>query len=161
MNSRRFLHRFVTISGISLTGFLAGISYERYRTSNAFEKCNDPYLLYVSERYKLASSLPALPIFGTVSAATPFVPDTIEEKKSDATNVPNRVSQIMKYGFPGLDNVRSYSDYVLSYDRRNRVAHWVFEHLTADGVKSNPTVDRSKCDFKPDESIHPFFRYNL
>lgn len=158
MNSRRFLNRWAAISGLSLTGFLAGISYERYRTTNTLEKCNDPYLIYASERFKKVSSLPALPIFGTVSAATPFVPDTIKEKSPEAISGSNRVSQIMKYGFPGLDNVRSYSDYVLSYDRRNRVAHWVFEHLTADGVKSNPTVDRSKCDFKPDESIHPFFR---
>lgn len=152
------LNRLAAISGISLTGFLAGISYERYRTSNILEKCSDPYLIYASERFKKILALPALPIFGTVSAATPFVPDTINEKSPEAINVPNRVSQIMKYGFPGLDNVRSYSDYVLSYDRRNRVAHWVFEHLTPEGVKSNPTVDRSKCDFKPDESIHPFFR---
>lgn len=101
------------------------------------------------------TALPALPIFGTVSAATAFVPDTPKPSQLEQAN---RVSQIMKYGFPGLDNVRSYSDYVLSYDRRNRVAHWVFEHLTPENVKSNPSVDRSKCDFKPDESIHPFFR---
>lgn len=154
MNNRRMLNRLAAISGISLTGFLAGISYERYKTASTLDNCNDPYLFYSSERLKKISSLPALPVFGTVSAATPFVPSTTQE----STPVANRVSQIMKYGFPGLDNVRSYSDYVLSYDRRNRVAHWVFEHLTAEGVKSNPTVDRSKCDFKPDESIHPFFR---
>lgn len=104
------------------------------------------------------SSMPGLPIFGTVSAATAFLPETIQEKSSDVVINPNRVSQIMKYGFPGLDNVRSYSDFVLSYDRRNRVAHWVFEHLTAETVKSNGNVNRSKCDFKSDESIHPFFR---
>lgn len=101
------------------------------------------------------TALPALPIFGTVSAATAFLPEKIE---SSPVSVGNRVSEIMKYGFPGTDNIRSYTDYVLSYDRRNRVAHWVFEHLTADRVKSNPSVDRAKCDFKPDESIHPFFR---
>lgn len=64
----------------------------------------------------------------------------------------------MKYGFPGLDNVRSFDDFVLSYDRRNRVAHWVFEHLTSAHIAKNTDVDRSKCDFMPDESIHPFFR---
>lgn len=71
----------------------------------------------------------------------------------------SRVSEIMKYGFPGSDNIRSYSNYVLSYDRRNRVAHWVFEHLTNERVKADPSVDRSKCDFRPDGSIHPFFRF--
>lgn len=101
--------------------------------------------------------MPGLPIFGSVSAATAFVPDTVPQKPTQVSNG-KRVSEIMKYGFPGLDNVRSYSDYVLSYDRRNRVAHWVFEHLTAESVKSNPSVDRNKCDFKPDESIHPYFR---
>ncbi|ODM91723.1 Endonuclease G, mitochondrial [Orchesella cincta] len=43
---------------------------------------------------------------------------------------PTRASQIMKFGFPGMDNIRSYNDFVLSYDQRNRVPHWVFEHLT-------------------------------
>lgn len=64
----------------------------------------------------------------------------------------------MKYGFPSLDNVRSYDDFVLSYDRKNRVPNWVFEHITKEHVKKNDAVDRSKCDFTPDESIHPFFR---
>lgn len=64
----------------------------------------------------------------------------------------------MKYGFPGLDNVRSFDDFVLSYDRRNRVAHWVFEHLTEESVRKNDAVDRAKCDFIPDESIHKYFR---
>lgn len=91
---------------------------------------------------------PGLPIFGTVSAATPF---------SDNSH-PSRISQIMKYGFPGLDNVRSFDDYVLSYDRRNKVAHWVFEHLTKETVKQNDEVDRSKCEFTEDKSIHPYFR---
>lgn len=64
----------------------------------------------------------------------------------------------MRFGFPGLDHVRSYDNFVLSYDRRNRVAHWVFEHLTKERLKNNGCVDRSKCDFKPDTSIHPYFR---
>lgn len=84
------------------------------------------------------------------------MPDKAEKPKIAATG--KRVSEIMKYGFPSLDNIRSYSDYVLSYDRRNRVANWVFEHLTAESVKGNPGIDRAKCDFRPDETIHPFFR---
>lgn len=64
----------------------------------------------------------------------------------------------MKYGFPSLDNVRSFEDYVLSYDRRNRVAHWVFEHLTKEKIHVKNNVDRSKCEFVIDKSIHPFFR---
>ncbi|XP_050423596.1 endonuclease G, mitochondrial-like isoform X2 [Adelges cooleyi] len=69
-----------------------------------------------------------------------------------------RVSQIMKYGFPGLENVRSYNNFVLSYDQRNRIPHWVLEHLTPESVKYNPKVDRSLCDFFEDTSFHHFYR---
>lgn len=64
----------------------------------------------------------------------------------------------MKYGFPSLDNIRSLDDFVLSYDKRNRVPNWVIEHLTAESVKYNENVDRGKCAFQEDTSIHPYFR---
>jgi len=69
-----------------------------------------------------------------------------------------RVSQIMRFGFPGLDNIRAQSDYILSYDRRNRVAHWVFEHLTLEGTRRAESVDRQKSAFEEDKSLHPYFR---
>lgn len=120
----------------SLSSFIGGIYYERLKNKN-----------FLRDHLTQCKSLP---IFETVFAATPFAP-------AENTLV-SRVSQIMKYGFPGLDNVRSFDDFVLSYDRRNRVAHWVFEHITADRIKHNEAVDRAKCEFKPDESVHPFFR---
>lgn len=123
-----------------ISGFMGGIYYEKLKHKNVLRdhltQCN------------------TLPIFDTVFAASPFAPAVAPPEKT----LINRVSQIMKYGFPGLDNVRSFDDFVLSYDRRNRVAHWVFEHITADRIKHNDAVDRGKCEFKPDESIHPFFR---
>ena len=64
----------------------------------------------------------------------------------------------MRYGFPSLTNVRARSDYVISYDTRNRVPYWVCEHLTADRVAKNPEVDRAKSDFHVDPSIHAYFR---
>lgn len=177
--NRMVLSRFATITSISIGSFFAGLAFERHRCITKLDESNDAYLLYAGDRLKNVNShfniypntiilkraifqltaLPALPIFGTVSAATAFVPDVIDKQPAPVTSG-NRVSQIMKYGFPGLDNVRSYSDYVLSYDRRNRVAHWVFEHLTAETVKTSAGVNRAKCDFKPDETIHPFFRYS-
>lgn len=102
-------------------------------------------------------SKPGLPIYATVSAAVP-VPRSEISVSPAIIPTENRIATIMKYGFPGLDNIRSFDDYVLSYDRKTRTAHWVFEHLTSEHVKHNNEVDRSKCDFKPDESIHPFFR---
>lgn len=123
------------LSSFGISSFIAGAYFERkYSNQHNLKNC------------------PGLPLFGTVSAATAVSP-----VPSD-TNV-SRISQIMKYGFPGLDNIRSFDNYVLSYDKRNRVAHWVFEHLTPESCKANEDVDRSLCEFKPDESIHPYFRF--
>ncbi|KAL7286042.1 hypothetical protein TKK_0019651 [Trichogramma kaykai] len=101
---------------------------------------------------------PGLPIFATVSAAVPITNNEDKDMGSKLSTNTSRISQIMKHGFPGLDNVRSFDDFVLSYDRRNRVAHWVFEHLTKERLSYNDKVDRSKCEFTADQSIHPFFR---
>lgn len=46
----------------------------------------------------------------------------------------------------------------MSYDRRNRVANWVFEHLTYEKMRSNEDTDRGKSEFKEDPFIHPYFR---
>jgi endonuclease G len=83
----------------------------------------------------------------------------------------SRSSQIMRYGFPGYDNLRTFEDFVLSYDRRHRwcyrpyshthgcrTVHWVLEHITPDRLEYAPSVDRSKCAFIEDTSIHEYFR---
>ena len=63
--------------------------------------------------------LPGLPIFGTVSAATPIPSQALEtlpaissslavpDKPGQIVPGPSRVSEIMRFGFPGLDNVRA------------------------------------------------------
>ncbi|CEF63766.1 Endonuclease G, mitochondrial [Strongyloides ratti] len=71
---------------------------------------------------------------------------------------PSRASQIMKFGYPGFENLRVYEDFVLSYDRKTRTAHWVLEHLTPERMQYSPTVDRNLCKFRPDTSIHPYFQ---
>ncbi|XP_061724186.1 endonuclease G, mitochondrial [Cydia pomonella] len=140
---RKRLTNLAQLGAVGLTGYCLGIYSER---SIDFFKTREDSIIINGKSIK---NMPGLPIFGSVSAATTYV---------DSSGPKDRISQIMKFGFPGLDNVRSFDDYVLSYDRRNRVAHWVFEHLTSAHVAKNATVDRSKCEFTADESIHPFFR---
>uniref|UniRef100_A0A914X115 Endonuclease n=1 Tax=Plectus sambesii TaxID=2011161 RepID=A0A914X115_9BILA len=70
----------------------------------------------------------------------------------------SRASEIMQLGFPGFDNLRTFEDFVLSYDRKNRTAHWVVEHLTPDRMVYDKSVDRGKCAFRPDDSVHDYFR---
>ncbi|XP_067626195.1 endonuclease G, mitochondrial-like isoform X2 [Eurosta solidaginis] len=74
----------------------------------------------------------------------------------------SRMSEIMKYGFPGLDDIRVYSDFILSYDRRNRVAHWVYEHLHASCLKPNGSrVRRQEEQYQPDMNVPSNFRSDL
>lgn len=70
----------------------------------------------------------------------------------------NRVGEIMRFGYPNLDNVRFFEDYVVSYDRRNRTPHWVFEHIRGEHCRVVQGISREQCTFKEDQSVHPFFR---
>ncbi|XP_066587245.1 endonuclease G, mitochondrial-like [Prorops nasuta] len=155
--SSKAIFGLTALTGASFVGWVAGVQYS-LRTRNLHPAKRDDRLV-VSENVR---SMPGLPLFGTVSAASPILPsngDVPEMGSKFSTVTASRISQIMKYGFPGHDTIRSYEDFVLSYDRRNRVAHWVFEHFNKEMLRSNENaVDRSKCEFKPDESIHPYFR---
>lgn len=102
-----------------------------------------------------------LPVPMTVHASSVTVDRNLPASAaSNVVSTPtNRVGEIMRHGYPGFDNVRFYEDYVVSYDRRNRTAHWVFEHLRPDNCTYANEVNRSKCgDFRPDSSIHPYFQ---
>ncbi|XP_045600934.2 endonuclease G, mitochondrial [Procambarus clarkii] len=108
-----------------------------------------------------SSILSSFPVLETVSAAA-IQGSIMNMEVADivpppAPNAP-RISQIMRFGFPGLTNVRALEDYVISYDTRNRLPYWVCEHLSAANINKNPEVDRSKCTFHEDLSIHEFFR---
>uniref|UniRef100_A0A1A9W9F9 Endonuclease n=1 Tax=Glossina brevipalpis TaxID=37001 RepID=A0A1A9W9F9_9MUSC len=147
--NKKWFPSLLTIGSIAVSSYYYGAYEERQK----FFKNNRLDEKQQSELLHKHSTKPAFPSFAAVSAAEPAVVTEV-----NLTATPWRISQIMKYGFPSLDNVRSYSDFVLSYDRRNRVPYWVFEHLTAASVAKNEEVDRAKCDFKSDESIHPYFR---
>ncbi|XP_075214151.1 endonuclease G, mitochondrial [Lycorma delicatula] len=147
------MFRIGTCSLIGLGGWIAGTVTERHKTTYGFSFI--PSLGH--EKH-----LPGLPIFGTVSAAAPIISN--KEVAEDPFNPQEklgpsgRVSEIMKFGFPSLSNLRTFDDYVLSYDTRARVAYWVFEHFTADRLKPKDQVNRSLCNFSEDESIHKYFR---
>ncbi|KAB7494783.1 Endonuclease G, mitochondrial [Armadillidium nasatum] len=141
---RKIVHVATLATGASIGWFCAKINYTENKNSS----------------FNL-SPLPALPLFGTVSAGEPkglALPSDLQEIVPEpAPNAP-RIAQIMRFGFPSLNNVRSMNDFVLSYDTRNRVPFWVFEHLSSSTLIKDNTVDRSKCDFHEDTSIHEYFR---
>lgn len=69
----------------------------------------------------------------------------------------NQVQTISKHGYPSFDSIRSYPNFVISYDRRTRVANWVLEHVTRDHLNSDH-YDRSDINFFEDHSFHNYFR---
>ena len=44
----------------------------------------------------------------------------------------------------------------MSYDERMRNPKWVFEKITKDNLEGK--ADRTKCSFKEDPEIRPYFR---
>ena len=122
MNKMRAAVRCLGLAGAASVGWLLGREGEKRRLTEE----------------KWQRRVPGFPLTGSVSAATAMLgkQETSLVVRDHQELVPEpgpesgRISQIMRFGFPGLDNIRSHSDYVLSYDRRNRVPHWVFEHLT-------------------------------
>ncbi|KAK7480319.1 hypothetical protein BaRGS_00028487 [Batillaria attramentaria] len=126
------------------------------------ERLRTDHDLDLAENQHIPSWYKLLPVPGTVHAATVALDRNLPATPTStpvSTAPTNRAVQIMKHGYPGFDNVRYYEDFVVSYDRRNRTAHWVFEHIKGDNCTYAEGVDRSKCsDFRPDLSIHPYFR---
>ncbi|GFS05846.1 endonuclease G, mitochondrial-like [Elysia marginata] len=93
----------------------------------------------------------------TLRAATPFTTPT-ESPASSVQQPANAVQNMVRYGFPSMDNLRSYEDFMLSYDRRTRVPNWVLEHLTPEKVTVKEGVERSKMQFVEDGSVHAYHR---
>uniref|UniRef100_A0A914D6Y9 Endonuclease n=1 Tax=Acrobeloides nanus TaxID=290746 RepID=A0A914D6Y9_9BILA len=137
---------FAIVATASSVSFFLGNSYTEWKE-------NFPLVYRVS---KAATALvtPPQPFQQLEPVPRPKDLSSIEEPWAK----PSRAKEIMRYGYPGFDNLRTYDDFVLSYDRRTRTAHWVMEHLSPDRMVYDPSVDRSKCEFRADESIHPYFR---
>ncbi|XP_005992152.1 endonuclease G, mitochondrial [Latimeria chalumnae] len=93
--------------------------------------------------------LPIIPI-PSVNAATDL------GRFHPGQSAPSRATEMMKYGFPALSQVKSRESYVLSYDPRNKTASWVIEQLNQEEVSGSS--DRKYCDFKEDDSVHEYHR---
>lgn len=131
---------FISACSVGIGAYL-GSKYERYKNENPQTHADTEH--YFPWQLHAASLIP------------------FDSKPSQVSALSSNSSQIMKYGFPSLENVRVFEDFVLAYDRRNRNAHWVFEHLTPDKLPAKHDVDRSKSGFFEDNNIHEKFRSYL
>ena len=115
------------------------------------------YLGSKYERYKDENPVWDFLKWPTVMASTKPIDRSRDSSVPNVSQYSTSADRIMKFGYPSLENLRVYDDFVLSYDRRNRNAHWVFEHLTPDKLNQK-NVDRSKSQFCSDNVIHEKFR---
>lgn len=152
MATRR-LFKYSLVSGISVASYFLGSYCERLKYGKQSSQENEDNSKFNQNTPSKWPVLPALPIFGTVSAATPFSPAVVQSSSTSQC-----LPHITHFGFPSFDQIREFENYILSYDRRNRVPHWVFEHITPENIKKSDSVDRSLSEFKADEKIHPYFR---
>lgn len=66
------------------------------------------------------------------------------------------VSGITRFGLPGFSQLKTRQSHMLSYDPRLRGPAWVLEQLKSERIQG--MADRSHCNFREDESIHPYHR---
>lgn len=148
MANQRFFNIIIPSTLAGIVGCYLGSSVERYRSNLYLAKAASP------THFPGDRSGPSLPSDG--GDASFNFPDL--GKKLPETS--SRHLDIMKHGYPSFETIRTYGNFVLSYDRRNRTPNWVMEHLTPERVHKvkDGSVDRSKCEFFEDHSIHPYFR---
>ncbi|ORZ18903.1 hypothetical protein BCR42DRAFT_323982 [Absidia repens] len=74
----------------------------------------------------------------------------------------NLTSTILQFGDPGTArDFLERDEYIISYDRRDRVASWVGEHLTKESLVTGEGVNRNGSKFKEDPDVLPLFRSKL
>ena len=148
----------VAASSISASvGALIGFNCESWkRRFNLFSQTENESRRARSDTQTQSGDLCPLPLPIVSAASSPNLPVPYQSGVPQGKS--NRTPEIMQHGFPGFDNIRSYGNYVLSYDRRHRTANWVFEHLTREQVKKVEGISRTDSKFLPDSSIHPYFR---
>ena len=155
----RTLMAYRKIISITSGAFSAGFGLSWYLFKNKKNETvrlkddyNEPIFTSLIPRMTLKAEV-APPI--NTNSIVPIKPGS---KDTASLNTSNRMGELMKHGYPSLDNLRIFENYALSYDRRTRVPNWVFERLTSFSIKPGENVDRGKSDFKEDTHIHPYFR---
>lgn len=115
------MSRYIPVAVISSASFLLGVHF------------SDKMLREGRAESVLVQTMPQLPEVNHKSVSI-----------TEFWKEPSRASQIMEFGFPGYDNLKTYSDFIVSYNRQTRNAHWVQEHLMPENMKWDPAIDRSK-----------------
>ena len=98
----------VGLCGVSVSvGAFIGTKYEKLLQTIGTDKSN---LKLVESKYYLPAVFASShPTTTSTNSSTAIIPQS---------QPVNRVSEIMKFGYPSLDNVRSYDNFIISYNVR-------------------------------------------
>ena len=98
----------VGLCGVSVSvGAFIGTKYEKLLQTIGTDKSN---LKLVESKYYLPAVFASShPTTTSTNSSTAIIPQS---------QPVNRVSEIMKFGCPSLDNVRSYDNFIISYNVR-------------------------------------------
>ena len=146
---------------VGLTATVGLAEYvSRPSTTNAFQefKSNISSLFSYSEEPIEASKWTSVSITAQAKALT--TTKSLADIDNE-TNVINLRNEIMKYGYPTMDNLKVFNDHILAYSNVHKGPLWVCEHLTDHNININKAVDRSQSKFVADTTVSPIFRcYN-
>ncbi|KAK4518002.1 methylenetetrahydrofolate reductase (NAD(P)H) met13 [Mucor velutinosus] len=68
-------------------------------------------------------------------------------------------NNVLKFGNPGpISDLFQRTAYTASFNRRDRIPHWVGEHLTAESLRRGQNVSRDKSRFTGDKAVPGLFR---
>eukprot|EP00123_Amoebidium_parasiticum_P015455 comp22980_c0_seq1/m.36560 comp22980_c0_seq1/g.36560 ORF comp22980_c0_seq1/g.36560 comp22980_c0_seq1/m.36560 type:complete len:306 (-) comp22980_c0_seq1:735-1652(-) len=76
------------------------------------------------------------------------------------SSIASQPGDIMKYGWPGFENIKKKEGHILSYDRKAKTAHWVCERINRQQLQQR-NAERSACQFFEDMTEHELFRAKL
>ncbi|KAI8636881.1 hypothetical protein BD408DRAFT_425406 [Parasitella parasitica] len=68
-------------------------------------------------------------------------------------------NSVLQFGNPGpINDLFERTAYTASYNRRDRIPHWVGEHITADSLRRGEGVSRDKSRFTDDSALPDLFK---
>ncbi|CEP07034.1 hypothetical protein [Parasitella parasitica] len=68
-------------------------------------------------------------------------------------------NSVLKFGNPGpINDLFERTAYTASYNRKDRIPHWVGEHLTAASLRRGEGVSRDKSRFTDDSALPDLFK---
>lgn len=154
------MYRYVAAATVGLTATAVGLTRPSTKSVLQEFKSNISSLFYYPEELEAVNKWPNVGRLSITAKAKALTSKSVADLDLEQSAIKRR-NEIMKYGYPTMDNLKQLNDHVLAYSNVHKGPLWVCEHLTDYNINFNKSVSRSASKFVPDSSLHPMFRaYN-